>query len=58
MISLLLDDNNSTNTHEGDHEDVDEDICTTGAFDSIGHIRSELFVFHGRQCGGFLAGDP
>ena len=45
MISLLLDDDNSTNTHEGDHEAVDADICKTGEFDSIGHIRSELFVF-------------
>jgi hypothetical protein len=37
----------TTNTHEDDHEDVD-DICTTGVFYSIGHIRSELFMFLGK----------
>ena len=49
LISLLLDNDNSTTTHEGDHEDVEDDICSTGAFDSIGHIRSELFVFLGKS---------
>jgi len=50
----------TTQTYVGDYEDVDDhikrekdkekekDICS-GTFDTIGHIRSELFVFLGEQ---------
>ena len=57
---FLLGSDNSTQTYAGDYEDVDDhirrtknegkeaDICSQ-TFDTIGHIRSELFVFLGEK---------